>query len=160
MHILFEGQVFGRSQGDARCGNTLDGRVVGQVGEENGPVDGACSLEVGNEEIRLFKGNTDGGEHYGEVLPASENLGLPRNLSCQLGVGKSGAGEYGQLLPSDQSVQPVDGGYAGLDEFRRVVPGRRINRQAVDVHPGVGDDFRTAVNGPSQSVKDAAKHIF
>ena len=40
---------------------------------------------------------------------SSEHLGLPGDLGRQIGVGQTGAGEDGQLLPADQGVQPVDG---------------------------------------------------
>ena len=42
-------------------------RQVGQVGEENGPVDGAGTAELLDKEVRLLKGNADGGEHHGEI---------------------------------------------------------------------------------------------
>ena len=72
---------------------------------------------------------------------------------------QTGAGEDGQLLPADQSVQAVDGRDAGLDELVGVVTGCRVHRQAVDVPVLLRDDVRAAVDGLAHAVEHAAQHV-
>ena len=160
VHILLEGQVLRGGEGHAGCGDTLHGGVVGQVGEQHRPVDGAGAAELLDEEVGLLKGDADGGEHHGEVARVvPQHLGLPGDLGGQLGVGQAAGGEDGQLLAPHQGVQPVDGGDAGLDEFLGVAAGGGVHGQAVDVVPPVGEDLRPAVDGPAQAVEHPAQHV-
>ena len=53
----------------------------------------------------------------------------------------------------------VDGGDAGLDELCRVHAGGGVHGQAVDVHAGVGQDLRATVDGATQAVEHAPKHV-
>ena len=74
MHVLLKGQVFRGGEGHTGGGDTLDGGVVGQVGEQHGTVDGAGALKLADEELRLLKGDADGGKDHGEVGLASSTL--------------------------------------------------------------------------------------
>ena len=159
MHILFKGQILRGGQGHTGGGDTLDGRVVCQVGEQHGPVDGSGALEVLDKELGFLKGDADGGEHHGEVFVRTEHPGLPGDLGRQRGVGQAGAGENGQLLAPDQGVQTVDGGNAGLDELGGVGPGSRVHGQAVDVVVPVRQDLRAAVDGIAHAVEHPAQHV-
>ena len=160
LHPLFKGQVLRGSQGHAGGGDTFHSRVVGQVAEQHGTVNGTGALELADEELGLLKGDADGSEHHGEVGAfITQNLGLPGNLGRQVGVGQAGAGEDRQLLAADQGVQAVNGGNAGLDELVGVVPGGGVHGQAVDVPVLLRQDVGAAVNGLAHAVEHAAQHI-
>ena len=160
VHALLKGQILRGSQGHTGRGDALHGGIVGQVGEEDRPVDGTGAAELADKELRLLEGDADGGKHHGEVgAVIPQHLGLPGDLGRQVGVGQTGAGEDGQLLPADQSVQAVDGGDAGLDELVGVVTGCRVHRQAVDVPVLLRDNVRAAVDGLAHAVEHAAQHV-
>ena len=72
---------------------------------------------------------------------------------------QAGTGEYGQLLAADQSVQSVNGGYAGLDELGGVGAGGGVHRQAVDVHVRLGKYRRAAVYGLTHAVENTSEHV-
>ncbi len=44
--MFFQSEIFRRGQRHTRSGDTLDGGVVGQVGEQNGTVDGSGAAKV------------------------------------------------------------------------------------------------------------------
>ena len=159
VHVLLKGQILRGGQGHTGGGDTLDGRVVGQVGEQNGTVNGAGALKLADEELRLLEGDTDGSEDHGEVGLAVQHLGLTGDLSSQCGVGQTGTGEDGQLLTTNQSVQAVNGGDARLDKLVGVVPGGGVHGQTVDIPVLIGQDGRSAVNGLAHAVEHAAQHI-
>ena len=159
MHVLLKRQIFSGGQGHAGRGDTLHGGVIGQVGEQHGALDGAGALELADEELRLLKGDADGGEHHGEVGAVVQHLGLTGDLGCQIGVGQAGAGENRQLLAADQGVQTVDGADARLDKLIGVVAGGGIHGQAVDVHVLVGQQGRAAVDRLAHAVEHAAQHV-
>ncbi len=159
MHTLFKGQVFCGGQGHTGGGDALYGRVVGQIGEQHGAVDGAGALEVGDKELGLLKGDADGGEHHGKVGLAVQNLCLAGDLSGQLGVRQAGAGKNGQLLAADQGVQTVDGGDTGLDKLIGIVTGGGVDGLAIDVQALFRQDGRAAVDGLAHAVEHAAQHI-
>ena len=46
VHSLFKGQILGGGERHTGRGDTLDGRVVGQVGEQHRAVDGAGAAEL------------------------------------------------------------------------------------------------------------------
>ena len=73
---------------------------------------------------------------------------------------KAGAGEDRKLLATDQRIQPVDSGNTGLYKFCRIGTGCRVHRKAVDIHMGIGENFRTTVNRVAHAVEDTAEHIF
>ena len=108
-------------------------RVVRQIQKQHRPLQRTGVPEVLPEKLRLLKGDADGGKHHGEGFVFPPHLGLPGNLGGQLGVRQAGAGKDGQFLPPDQGVQPVDGGDAGLDKLRGIVPGGGVEGGAVDV---------------------------
>ena len=74
-------------------------------------------------------------------------------------MGQTGAGEDGQLLTANQSVQSVNGRNAGLNELGGVVPGCGVHGQTVDVHIGVGENVRATVDGIAHAVEYTAQHI-
>ncbi len=160
MHILFKGQILCGGQRHTGCCNTLHGGVVGQVGEQHCTVNGAGAAELLDEELGLLEGDADGGEHHGEVPGiVPQHLGLTGNLGRQSRMGQAGAGEDRQLLASNQGVQAVNGGNAGLDKLGGVVPGGGIHGQAVNVHIGIGKNIRASVNGVAHAVEYPAQHI-
>ncbi len=127
MHVQLERQVLGGGQGHARRRDALDGRVVGQVHEQHGALDGAGAAEVADEELGFLEGDAHGGEDDGELLVGPEHLAWRAICAASCGMRQAGAGEDRQLLPADQRVQPVDGRDAGLDELVRVVAGGRVD---------------------------------
>ena len=159
LHVLLKGQVLGGGQRHARGGDTLDGGVVGEVGEDDGAVDGAGAAEVVDEVLGLLKGDADGGEDDGEGLVVAQHAGLTGDLRGEGRVGQTGAGEDRQLLAADQGVQAVDGAHAGLDELGGVGAGGGVHGQAVDVHVRLGQDGGAAVDGLAHAVEDAAEHV-
>ena len=160
MHALLKGQILGGGQGHAGGGDTLHGRVVGQVGEEHGAVDGPGAAEVLDKEVGLLEGDADGGKDHGEIARVvPQHLGLAGDLGGQIGVRQAGAGKDGQLLAADQGVQAVDGGDTRLNELIGVVPGGGVHGQAVDVPELLGQDGGAAVDGLAHAVKDPAQHV-
>ena len=117
MHSKVKGQVLSGRQCHTRGGNALDRRIIGQVGKQHRAVDGAGTAELIDKEFRFLKGDTDGGENYSKVALAIQYPRLTGNLSRQLGVRQTGAGEDRQLLPSYQGVQAINGRDAGLDKL-------------------------------------------
>ena len=55
VHPLFKGQVFRCRQRHTGRRDTLDGRVVGQVDEQDRPVNGAGLLEAFDKEVRILQ---------------------------------------------------------------------------------------------------------
>ena len=160
LHPLFKGQILSGGQGHTGGGNTFHGGVIGQVAEQHGTVNGAGALELADKELRLLKGDADGGEHHGEVGAfVSQHLGLPGDLRRQIGVRQAGAGENRQLLAANQRVQAVNGGNTGLDELVGIVTGSGVHGQAVDVPVLFRQDLRAAVNGLAHAVEHPAQHI-
>ena len=74
-------------------------------------------------------------------------------------MGQTGSGEYGELLTSDEGVQSVDGGNAGLNELCGICSRSGVHGQTVYVTVRLGKYLRTVVDGLTHSVKDTAEHI-
>ena len=72
---------------------------------------------------------------------------------------KAAAGEHRELLATDQGVEAVDGGHAGLDELGGVVPGGGVHGVAVDVEMLLRDQGGAAVLGLAHAVEDPAQHV-
>ena len=72
---------------------------------------------------------------------------------------QTGAGEDGQLLATNQGVQTVNSGNAGLDKLVGVVTGSGVHGQAVDIPVLLGQDVGTTVDGLPHAVEHAAQHI-
>ena len=60
---------------------------------------------------------------------------------------------------TDEWVEAVDSGYAGLDEFVRVVAGVRVDWVSVDVVELIGDDGGAIVFGLAESTEDSAEDV-
>ena len=160
MHPLVECQVFRSGQRHTGGGDSFHGRIVCQVDEQNGTVDGAGAAEFFHEVFRFFKGDADGGKDDGEVgRTPVQNLCLTGDLGGQLVMGQAGAGEDGQLLTTNQGVQAVNGGDARLDEFVGVVTGGGVHSQTVDVPMGFRQDGGAIVDGVAHAGKDTTEHI-
>ena len=159
MHIFLKCQIFRCREGHARCGNTLDGRVIGEVDEQHRPVNRPGFLKRFLEEIRFFERDAHRGKHNSKLLIRSADPGLARDLRSQLCMRQAGCGEDRKLLASDQRIQAVDGGNTGLDELGRIRAGCRIHRQAVDVHALLWQDLRSPVDRPAEAVEYAAQHV-
>ena len=160
VHPALEGQIFGGGQGHTRRCDTLDSRVVGEVREDDGAVDGARAAEFLDEELRFLERDADGGEDDGEVRRVvAQHLRLTGDLGGQLRMRQAGAGEDRQLLAADEGVEPVDRGDACLDEFVGVVAGSGVHGQAVDVLHLGRQDLGAAVLRVAHAVEDAAEHI-
>ena len=160
MHVFFECKILGCRQRHSRCGNTFDRRVICQVDEQYGSVDGTCLFERFYEEVRLFECDTHSGKYYGELLIASAYLCLLCNLCCQVGMWKSGCREDWKFLPTNQCVQSVNSRYTCLDKLFRIASCRRVHRQTVDITSFIRQDLRSPVDWAAQSVEDTSKHIF
>ena len=159
MHIFFKCKELGSRQRHTRRRNTLDSRVIGKIDEEDCSIDRTRLAEGLNEEVRFFERNTHRSEDNGERIVRPDDLRLSRDLCREVGVRKTGSGENRQLLSADQCVQSVNGGDAGLNELGRILAGRRIHRQTVDVASLLRKDLRTVVDRTSQTVKDTAQHV-
>ena len=118
------------------------------------------SLEALNKIVGFLKGDTHSGKDNDKGIVGTAHLGLARNLCGQLGMGQTAGGEDRKLLSAHQSVQAVNGGDAGLNEFLRIIPGGGVHGQAIDICAAVGQDIRAAVNRAAQTVKDSSQHIF
>ena len=75
------------------------------------------------------------GEHDGELDVLLQQPRLPDDLRGDAVVRQAVAGKDRQLLAAHQRVHAVNRGQAGLDEFARIAPRKRIDRQAVHVAP-------------------------
>ena len=159
MHSKVKGQVLSGRQCHTRGGNALDRWIIGQVGKQHRAVDGAGTAELINKEFRFLKGDTDGGENYSKVALAIQYPRLTGNLSRQLGVRQTGAGEDRQLLPSYQGVQAINGRDAGLDKLIGVVAGGWVHCQTIDIPVFIRQNSRTIIDGLAHSVKYTAQHI-
>ena len=80
LHVLLKGEIFSRGQRHTRSGDTLDGRVVREVREDDGTVDSAGAAEVLDEVLGLFKGDAYCGKDDSEGLVIAKNLCLTRDL--------------------------------------------------------------------------------
>ena len=109
--------------------------------------------------MRFLKGDTHRREDNGKRFVRAAHLRLSRNLGCQIRMRQTGRRENRQFLTAHQRVQTVDGRNTGLDEFLRVVAGRRVHRQTIDIAAFLRQDLRTAVDWIAQTVKDASQHI-
>ena len=111
----------------------LNGRVVGQIDEQYGPVYGAAPAEIIDKELRFFKRDAHGGKDHRKFFVTAGHLSLTGDLSSKLIVRQAVSGENRQLLTAHQRIQAVDDRDAGLNKFRRIIPGIGIDRQAIDV---------------------------
>ncbi len=159
MHVVFEREELGRSQSHTGGGDALDGRVVGQVDEEDRPLNRAGAPEVGDEVVGFLEGNPHGGEDHREAGACAQHLRLAGDLGGQAGMGQAGAGEDGQFLAAHHGVHAIDRRDPGLDELGRVVARVRVDRKAVDIQPFLGDDPRPLVPGLPQTAEDTPEHI-
>ena len=89
MHVFFKCKILCCGKRHLRCCDTLYSRVICQVDEQNGSVDGTCLLKALNKEVGLLKGNTKSGKYNGEVLTGTANLSLSCDLSGQLRMRKT-----------------------------------------------------------------------
>ena len=159
VHIALKGQVLGGGQSHTGGGDTLDGGIGGQVDEEDGTVDSARLLEVGDEEVGLLEGDTDGGEDHGELGVGAAHLSLAGDLGGQVCVGQTRAREDGELLTADEGIQSVDGGDTRLDELGGVEAGGGVDGGTVDVQRLVRNQGRAVVDGFTHTVEHAAQHM-
>ena len=159
VHSLIKCEIFCSRQRHTRCRDTLYGRIVCQVCENDGTVDRAGTPEIPDKEFGLLKCNTDRGEYYGEVLSVAQYPCLPRDLRRQVRMGKTGSRKDRKLLSSYKGVQAVNCRNAGLDKFRRVSTRGRVHRQAVDIPVIIGYDVRASVDRFAHSVEYTAEHI-
>ncbi|OPZ49603.1 MAG: hypothetical protein BWY92_01369 [Firmicutes bacterium ADurb.BinA052] len=154
VHAQIVGEVLsGRQRHSGRC-DPLDGRVIRKVDEEHGALDGACALEVGDEEVRLLECNAHRPKDHRELLLSTQHPGLPRDLSRDARMRQARARKNRQFLPAHECVKPVNGGYACLDKLRRIVARVRVYGGAVGVEPGVWYDLGAIVARAAQSVED------
>jgi len=159
VHVQVEGEVLGAGQGEPRRRDALDGRLVGQVEEQDGPLERPGVAEVLDEEIRLFEGDAHGAEDDREFSLPGQDLGLPGDLGGDPRMGQAARGEDRKLLAADERVHAVDRRNARLDELGGIIPGVGIDRASVDVEPFAGDDLRPLVLGPARSVEDPADDL-
>ncbi len=117
-----EGEVLGGGQRHARGGDALDDRVVGEVDEQDGALDGARAAEVLDEEVRLLEGDAHGGEDDGELPRLRRGCVACRAIcAASCACGRPEPEKIGSFWPRTSVMQAVDGRDAGLDELGRVV---------------------------------------
>ena len=104
-------------------------------------------------------GNSHGRENDGETFFLSHDRSLSDNLDREFVGRQARSREDGQLLSPHQGVEQVDGGNAGLNEIRRLVPGQRIyggtHNICFDFRKGRGD----SVDGNTGTGKCPAQHL-
>ena len=159
VHILFKRKVLCRCQRHLRRCDTLDGRIVCKIDEQDGTVESSCLAETLYEKVGFLKCDTHCCKYNGEVLILSKHLCLSSDLCGKLCMGKTGCREDRQFLTANQCVQSVDSGHAGLDKLFRIASGRRVHGQTVDIHARFRQDLRSIVNRTTQTVENAAQHI-
>ena len=159
MHPDLVGEILGRREGHPRGDEALHGRVVREVQEEDRPSEGTGPLEVVHEHPGLLMRDAHGGEHDSERFLAAEDLRLPRDLERDLVVRKTGAREQGELLATDERVQPVNRGDPCLDELGRMLPRIGVDRGSRDLDPFLWHDRRAAVDGFAGPAQDSAEHV-
>ena len=157
----FEGEVLGDRQRGPRGQKPLDRGILGDVEEENRPLERRALREARTEEIRLTLGDAHGREDDDELAagfaPGHGRLGC--DLRREFCGRQAEAGEDRQLLSAHERVETVDRRDAGLDELVRVVAGDGVDRRAVDVAVRVGLHRRAAVDRATRPVQDASNQI-
>ena len=159
MHIFFKCKIFSRRQRHTGRRNTLYCRVGSKVYKEHRAVDCARALEIRNEEVRLFKRDTDSRKHNGKVCIGAADLRLTCYLSRKVCMRHTGAGENRQFLSADKRIQPVDCGNSRLNKFGGIVSRGGIYRRAVYIKRFFGDYFGTAVNNLAHTGENTSEHI-
>ena len=91
MHSFFKCKIFCSGQSHTRGCDTFYGRIVCQIDEQYGSVDGTCFLKTFHKEIGFFKGNTHSGKDNCKGFIGSNNLSLTCNLRSELLVRKTGS---------------------------------------------------------------------
>jgi len=158
VHREFEGKVLRGGEGESRGDDPFHGRVVGEVEEDHGTLEGTRPLEICHEMVCLLLRDPHRGEDHGKGLLGPEHLGLAGDLEGDVVVGEACAREDRELLPADEGVHPVDGGDARLDELLGGVAGIGVDGSAGDVKALLGDDLRAAVDGLPAAREDPAEH--
>ena len=102
--VVPESQVLCGRQRYAGGDETLDGGVVGQIEEEDGPLQTTAGLKTAAKDGRFLVRDTNGGEDDGKLPTTTPHLGLGGNLGRQLAAGQTKAGEDGQFLAAHKSV--------------------------------------------------------
>ncbi len=159
VHAVLERQELGRGQSHARDGDALYHRIVGQVDEQHGALDGAGALEVFAEEVGFLERDAHGREHHREVSRVAQRARLTGDLRRELRVRQARPGEDRQLLATDQREVAVDGGYPSLDELGRKVAAERIDRRPGDVPECFRHDLPGIVDRFADAVEDASQHL-
>src|SRR5438309_10106273 len=103
--------------------------------------------------------DANGGEQESARLLAAEDLRLPRELERDLVVWKTGAREQGELLTTDERVQPVNRGDPCLDELGRMLPRVGVDGGSRDLDPLLRNDRGAAVDGLARPAQDSAEHV-
>ena len=159
VHVAVERQVLRRGEGHARDRDALDHRVVGQVDEQHGPLDGSGAPKILHEEVGFLEGDAHRREHHRERLLAVQRPRLARDLRRQLGVRQSGPRKNRQLLAAHQGQVAVDGRNAGLDELLGKVARVGIDRRAVDVAELLRDHVAGVIQRFADAVQDPSQHL-
>ncbi len=160
VEVPLEGEVLGDGQRHPRREQSLDRRIVGQIEEQDGPVELSRLLQVRTKEGSLAMRDAHCGEDDHEVLM----LGATDRRSCRdIGgelIGRqSEPREDRQLLTAHQRVEPVDRRDAGLDELGRIATGRRIDRQPVHVPEVLRHDGGAAIDRHTRAVEHPPEDI-
>src|SRR5208337_442510 len=159
VHTELESKVFGSGEGETGSDDTLDGRVIRKVEEDNRPLQRTGALEVLHEVVRFFLGDTHGSEDYREVLGRAGHFCLAGNLQRNIVVRETCTREDRELLATDKGVGPVDRGDTGLDEIRRHAPCVRVDCGTVDVEALLRDYVRAAIDRLTATGQDTSEHV-
>ena len=127
MHALFKCQIFGDCEGNLRCDQTLDDRIVCQIDKHGNMVQNAALAEGTFKIFGHIVLDAHSCEYDGEFfIGIVSQRGLHDDLRCQLVVGKSVSGKDRELLSADQGHQTVNGGDTGTDVVTRIFTGHRV----------------------------------
>ena len=160
MHIAFECKILRRGKRHSRRRYSFYRRVVCKIHKQHRPVYCSRFTEIGNEIVRLFKRYPYRGKHNGKLASASQYFCLSGYLRRKFRMRQSRCGKHGKFLSSYQCIQSVYRAYSRLYEFVGIISRYGVYRLSVDIYSHLRDYRRSAVLGPSHSVKYPSEHIF
>ena len=127
VHAFFKCQILCCGEGNLRCDQTLNNRIVCQVQEHGHMVCNSAFFKCMSEEISHVVLDTHCSKHNSELLIGVLAKGsLLYDLRRKLVVRQTVSGKDRKLLSADQGCQTVDGGDAGADIVTRIFTGNRI----------------------------------
>ena len=159
MLAAVEREVLGQRQRHARRQQSFHAGRIGERKKHHRAGQRAGVLEIADEKFRDVVLDAHRGEHDGKAGVRLQQPRLPDDLRGNAVVRQAVAGKNRQLLAAHQRVHAVNRGNARLDEFARIAPRKRIDRQTVHIAAIGGKCGCAAISRPAQAVKNAAQHL-